>query len=154
MITARDIMTTELITINPDTEISRAAKMLLEKHINGLPVVNPGTGKLVGILCQSDLIRQQKKLSLPSFFTFLDGFIPLTSMKDFEKEIKRVSATAVSEVMTADPITVNPDISIHDVASLMVENSIHTLPVVENGVIVGIVGKEDVLKTLIVEEKE
>ena len=147
MLSARDIMTTEVITVRPETEIVEATRLLLEKHINGLPVVDD-KGKLVGILCQSDLIVQQKKLPLPSFFTFLDGFIPLTSMKQLEKEIQKAVATTVSQAMTRDPVTVRPDTGLNSVAALMVDKNFHTLPVVEGGKLVGIVGKEDVIRTL------
>lgn len=147
MLSVRDIMTTEVITVRPETEIVEATRLLLEKHINGLPVVDD-KGKLVGILCQSDLIVQQKKLPLPSFFTFLDGFIPLTSMKQLEKEIQKAVATTVSQAMTHDPVTVKPDTGLNSVAALMVDKNFHTLPVVEGGKLVGIVGKEDVIRTL------
>ncbi len=153
MTTAREIMTSDVLTVTPDTEISKATKLLLDRRINGLPVVGGG-GKLIGILCQSDLISQQKKLSLPSFFTFLDGFIPMTSMKDMEKEIERVSATKVEQIMTADPITVGPDADLQEVATLMVEKGFHTVPVVDDGILVGVVGKADVLRTIISEGDE
>jgi len=148
MVRVRDIMTKDLITVSPETEISQAVKLLLEKRINGLPVVD-GTGKLVGILCQSDLISQQKRLPLPSFFTTLDGFIPLTSPKQFEKEVQKIAATVVAHAMTSDPVTVRPETTIEDLAALMVSKKFHTLPVVEEGKLVGIVGKEDILRTLI-----
>jgi hypothetical protein len=50
------------------------------------------TGKLVGILCQSDIIAQQKKLPVPSLFSFLDGYISLRSTKTMEKEIRKIAA--------------------------------------------------------------
>ena len=148
MLNAIDIMTVNPITVSPDTKITRAAELLLTKRINGLPVVNDA-GKLVGIICQSDLIAQQKKIPLPSFFSFLDGFITTTSYKQVEKQAEKIAATVVSQAMTQKPITVNPDSTIETIAALMVDNSFHTLPVVENNKLIGIVGKEDVLKTLI-----
>ena len=148
MITAKDIMTREVITISPDTEIAQVAKLLLTKRINGVPVVND-TGELVGILCQSDLIIQQKNIPIPSLFTLLDGFIPLTSSKKLDKEVEKIMATKAEDAMTANPVTVNPDTAIEEIAALMVEKSYHTLPVVDAGKLVGIVGKEDVLRTLI-----
>jgi len=147
MLTAKDIMNREVITVRPDTEITKAAGILLEKKINGLPVVDD-KGELVGILCQSDLIAQQKKMPIPSLFTFLDGLIALTSMKQIEKEVRKIAAIVVSDAMTADPVTVAPDTGIETVAALMVDNSFHTLPVVEDGRLVGIIGKADILKTL------
>jgi CBS-domain-containing membrane protein len=148
MLKAKDIMTKELITVSPETEIVHATKLLLENQINGVPVIDE-TGKLVGILCQSDLIAQQKKLPVPSFFTFLDGLIPLTSMKQFEKEVQKIAAITVSQAMTPNPVVARPDTGIEEVAALMVDSGFHTIPVVDKGALVGIVGKEDILKTLI-----
>jgi len=148
MIKVKDIMTKEVITISPETEIVYATKLLLENRINGVPVTNE-TGKLVGILCQSDLIAQQKKLPVPSFFSFLDGLITLTSMKHFEKEVQKIAAITVAQAMTPNPVTVRPDTGIEAAAALMVDNNFHTIPVVDEGELVGIVGKEDILRTLI-----
>lgn len=150
MLKAKDIMTREVITISPDKEIAQVAKLLLTKRINGVPVVND-TGELVGILCQSDLIIQQKNIPIPSLFTLLDGYIPLTSSKKLDKEVEKIMATKAEDAMTANPVTVNPDTGIEEIAALMVEKNYHTLPVVDAGKLVGIVGKEDVLKTLISE---
>jgi len=148
MIIVRDIMTTDLITVTLDMDISRAAKILLDNKINGVPVVDD-SGRLKGILCQSDLITQQKKLPIPTIFTFLDGLIRLTSMKQIEKQVRKIAALTVSEAMTPKPVTVRPDTGLEIVAALMVNNNFHTLPVVEDSRLVGIIGKEDVLRTLI-----
>jgi CBS domain-containing protein len=148
MITVRDIMTTDLITVTPDMDIAGAAKILLDNRINGAPVVD-GSDSLVGILCQSDLITQQKKLPIPTLFTFLDGLIRLTSMKQLEKQVGKIAALTVSEAMTPKPVTVRPDTGLETVAALMVDSNFHTLPVVEDSELVGIIGKEDVLRTLL-----
>jgi len=148
MIKAKDIMTAQVITVYPDTEITKAAALLLEKHINGLPVVDR-EGFVQGIICQSDLMVQQGKIPLPSFFVLLGGTIPLNSQKNIEKEVQKMAAITVSEAMTADPVTVDPETSLEEIATLMVKNNIHTLPVLENGVLAGIIGKEDIIRTLI-----
>jgi CBS domain-containing protein len=147
MLKARDMMTKDVVTATPDMEITQAAKLLLEHHFNGLPVVDE-KGKLVGIICQDDLIVQQKKFPLPSLFTFFDGLIPLTSYRSLEKEVDKIVASKVSQAMTPDPITIDPETSLEDIATLMVNHSVHTLPVVEGTRLVGIIGKEDVLRTL------
>jgi CBS domain-containing protein len=146
---AEKIMTTDVITVSPDMEIVKAAKIMMEKRINGLPVVD--SGKLVGILCQSDLIAQQKKFPIPSLFTFLDGYISLTSEKHLEKEVQKIAAATVDQAMTPHPVTVSPSTPIEEIASLMVDRNFHTLPVLVEGKLVGIVGKEDLLKLLIPE---
>ena len=150
MQTARDIMTTDVITVTPETEIIQAARLLLENKINGLPVVDDQEG-LVGIVCQSDLIVQQKRVRVPSLFTFLDGYITLTSTRHFEREVEKIAASQVRQAMTPDPVCVTPDTVIEEVATLMVENNFHTLPVVADGQLVGIVGKEDMLRTIMQE---
>jgi CBS domain-containing protein len=141
-------MTTDLITVTPDMDIAKAAKILLDNRINGAPVVDKN-GQLLGILCQSDLISQQKKLPIPTLFTFLDGVIQLPSMKQLEKQVGKIAALSVAEAMTPDPVTVAPDTSLETVAALMVDNNFHTLPVVQDSNLVGIIGKEDVLRTLL-----
>ena len=150
MLKVNDIMTREVKTVSPETEITQAAKLLLAERINGVPVINE-TGELVGILCQSDLIAQQKSIPIPSLFTLLDGYIPLTLLNRLDKEVEKIAATKVHHAMTPDPVTVSPDTDIEKVAALMVGKNYHTLPVVDGGRLVGIVGKEDVLKTLLAE---
>jgi len=147
MITVSQIMTTELITLTPETEITKAAEILLTNRINGAPVVDE-TGRLVGILCQSDLVAQQKNLPVPTVFSLLEGYIQLSTRK-IEKQVKKIAALTVAEAMTPDPVTVRPDTGIEAVAALMVDNNFHTLPVLDDQTLVGIVGKEDVLRALV-----
>ncbi|MEN6475123.1 MAG: CBS domain-containing protein [Syntrophaceae bacterium] len=142
-------MTSKVITLTPDMGIVDAAKILMDNNINGAPVLDKA-GVLVGILCRDDLISQQKKLPLPSYFIVLDGIIPLISPKHLEKEMDKITATKVEHAMTTKPIAVSPDDDIDVVAALMVDKKIHTIPVIDSdGGLVGIVGKEDVLKILI-----
>jgi len=141
-------MTRKVISVSPETEVTRAAKILLDNSVNGMPVVDTEE-RLVGIICQSDLIAQQKQLPLPSVFTLLDGVIPLFSQKNLESEAQKIIATTVFKAMTPDPITISPESSLEEIAKLMVDKKLHTLPVVEQGKLIGIVGKEDVLRTLL-----
>ncbi|MCF8068956.1 MAG: CBS domain-containing protein [Desulfobacterales bacterium] len=152
MLKARDIMTTEPITVTPETDILQAANLLLGKRINGVPVVDENN-KIVGIICQSDLIAQQKKLPIPSFFSLMEGYITMPSLKHIEKEAQKITAATVSQAMTADPETISPDTNIEEIAILMVDKSFHTLPVVEKGKLIGIVGKEDLLRTLMAQHQ-
>jgi len=148
MMTAKEIMTTDVITLTPETDIGRAAQLLLEKGINGAPVLD-AEGRVVGILCQSDLVAQQKRLPMPTVFTLLDSYVSLSSSKQIEKEVRKIAALTVAEAMTPDPVTVQSDTTLETIAGLMVDSGFHTLPVVDQGTLVGIIGKEDVLKTLL-----
>jgi CBS domain-containing protein len=144
----KDIMTAQVVTVGPQMGIGQAARLLLEKRFNALPVVDDH-GALVGIISQSDLIALQMDLPLPSYFTLLDGLVPLASPRHFEKELERITAANVGQAMTPAPVTVSPSTTVAEAASLMVEKNYHTLPVVEGGKLVGVVGKEDVLRTLL-----
>ncbi|HQI80468.1 MAG TPA: CBS domain-containing protein [Deltaproteobacteria bacterium] len=148
-----DIMTKAVITLTPDMGIVDAARVLMDHHINGAPVLD-SSGKLVGILCRDDLISQQKKLPLPSYFVVLDGVIPLMSPRHVEKEMDKISATTVEHAMTPRPVTVTEDTDIEEVASLMVDRKIHTIPVLDaQGRLSGVIGKEDVLRTIIPQDR-
>ena len=145
--TVREVMTLDPVTVTPETPVGQAAALMLERRINGLPVLD-ASGALVGIICQSDLIAEQKKLPLPSFFTLLDGYIPLTSLKHLEREVERIAAANVGQAMTRHPVTVGPETPLSQAAALMVDRNFHTLPVLEQGRLVGVVGKEDLLRSL------
>jgi CBS domain-containing protein len=148
MALVKDIMTAEVVTVTPGTAVTQAARLMLELGFNALPVVDDHGG-LVGIISQSDLIGLQKDLRVPSYFTLLDGLIPLASPRHFEKELERVTAANVGQAMTPQPVTVTPAATVGEAAALMVERNYHTLPVVEGGRLVGVLGKEDVLRTLL-----
>lgn len=148
MLKAKDIMTTDVVSITDDTDIGQAANLLFDKGYNGVPVVN-AAGSLVGILCQADLVAQQKKLSLPSVFSLLDGFIPLGSMKDLDREVEKMSALTAGHAMTRHPATVTPETDLDEVATLMTDKGYHTIPVVSGDKLVGIIGMQDILGTLL-----
>ncbi|MFW5836872.1 MAG: CBS domain-containing protein [Desulfovibrionaceae bacterium] len=144
-------MTRDPITLTRNMEVAVAVRTLLEHGVNGAPVVDD-QGRVVGVLCQSDLIAQQKSLALPSYFTLLDGLIPLGSEQDLEKEMQKIAATKVGDAMSQPAETVSPDTSLEEIANVMVDKKLYTLPVVENDKLVGVVGKEDILLTLIAEK--
>ncbi len=153
MLKAKDLMTRDVITVTPETGVTEIARLLLEKRFNGVPVVK-ANGDLVGVICQSDLIAEQKKLPIPSVFTILDAFIPLYPPGKMAKEVQKIAAMKASEAMTSDPVTVGPETGMDEIASIMVNKSIYTIPVLEGGKLVGVVGKEDILRTLVSSSKQ
>ncbi|MBU3954229.1 MAG: CBS domain-containing protein, partial [Proteobacteria bacterium] len=107
MTKASDIMETNIITLTPDTEISKAVGILLNNHINGVPVVD-ANGEVVGILCQSDLIFQQKDIPIPPIFAILDSIFPLSSSKSLDDQFKKMAATTVEQAMVKKVTCVGP----------------------------------------------
>ena len=145
MLTAKDIMTKDVITVKPDTSIEELASLLVEHRISGAPVVDD-SGNLYGIVTENDLISRSKRLHIPTVVSFLDAAIYLESSKKFEQEVKRLTATKVGEICTRKVVTIPEDTPIVDIATTMDEKKIYLLPVVRNGKVLGIVGKRDMVK--------
>ncbi len=151
MITAKDIMTTDVVTVDPKTSVKEAANIMSEKGISGLPVVQ--NGELVGIVTENDLIIKDKKLHFPEYINVIGGIIYLESYKKFREEFKKFTAVNVEELMTKDVITVSPDDSIEDIATIMHQENVNRLPVVDNsGQLIGIVTRANIVKHIAVEE--
>jgi len=148
MKTARDIMTTSVITVTPDTSIKELVKVLGEHRINGVPVLDKDS-RLVGIVTEADVVDQCKKLHIPSFFNFLDGVIFLENPAHLEQEIKKMAGTTVGDILSTKVKTVAPDTPVQDIATIMAEEHIHTIPVMDGDKLVGIVGRWDVVKSII-----
>ncbi len=147
MITAKDIMTRDVITVKPEISIEELAKLLVRHNISGAPVVD-NDGNLVGIVTENDLISRNKRLHIPTVVSFLDAVVYLESPKKFEEEVRRMAATKVGDICIRKVITVPEEASLADIATVMSEKKVHLLPVVRSGKIVGIIGKRDVVKAV------
>ncbi|MBW2708347.1 MAG: CBS domain-containing protein [Deltaproteobacteria bacterium] len=148
MLKASDIMTTEVITVKKETPLKELAEILYENHISGVPVVDD-EGLLIGIICESDLIRKDKKLHIPTVVALFDAVFFLESQKNIEKEIQQITATTVEELFTRKVITVDAKTPIDEIATLMTQKKIYTIPVMDGERLVGIIGKGDVIRTFI-----
>jgi len=147
MYNASDIMTTEVITVKKDTSLKELAGILYNNHINGVPVVDDD-GSLLGIICESDLIRKDQKLHIPTVVAIFDAVLYLERPSRIQKEFDRLSATTVEDLYTKDPVTVDEKTPIDDIATLMTEKKIYTIPVMDGDRLVGIIGKADLLRTV------
>lgn len=143
---AKDIMTKEVITVRPETTLDEVARILTEKNISGLPVVDENR-QLVGIITEGDLLMKDSKVKFPSYINILGGIIYLDSFAQYFEELKKTVAQKVEELMTEDVIKINEDANNEEMATLMVEHNINRLPVVRDGKLVGIVSRADIIKS-------
>ncbi len=143
-----EIMTRDVITVTPETSLRDLAQILSENNINGVPVVDD-EGDVIGVVCESDLVEQNKPLHIPTVFVILDSIIPLENPWRLQKEFKRLVATTVGDIFSRPAVRVDPDTDVQEVARIMSERRIHTIPVLERGKLVGVVGKGDVIRGLI-----
>lgn len=147
MLTARDVMTREVVTVIEDTTIRELARIITTHRIGSVPVVD-GEGKLVGIVTETDLIEQDKSFHIPTVISLFDWVIYLESEKKFEKELKRMTAVTVGDICAREVITVDPDTPVSRIADIMSGKKIHAVPVVEEGKLVGIVSRIDLIRSM------
>jgi CBS domain-containing protein len=141
---AHQIMTQSVITVTPDTNIADAAKLMLQRHVSGLPVVD-ASGSLVGIVSEGDFLRrgeigtQRKRGRL---LKFILG--PGRAASDFVHEHGR----KVSEIMTPEPLTINEGTPLETIVALMEKNNVKRLPVLRDDKLVGIVSRANLLQAV------
>ncbi len=147
MLTAKDIMSTNVISVQAETTVKELAVLLTDNKISGVPVMD-NHGKITAVVTENDLIDQSKKLHIPTVITILDSFVYLESPDKMEKEIKKMVGTKVADICSGPAKTVHPNVSLEELATIMAEKNIHTLPVVDGEKLVGVIGKKDIIKTL------
>lgn len=145
---AKDIMSKEVLTVKPETSVSELAQLLTTHNINGAPVVD-SDGKLIGVVTENDLVFQKKQVHIPTVINILDSFIYLESQEKMKKEMEKISAVTVENIYSKDVKTVTPETPIEEIATIMAEQHIHTIPVIKDNNIVGVIGKKDIIRTLI-----
>jgi CBS domain-containing protein len=145
---AKDIMTEKVVTVTPQTTVGQLAKLLMENNINGAPVVD-ADNNLIGVVTENDLIYQQKKVHIPTVINILDSVIYLESPERMKEEMKKITGLTVEEIYTKKVKTVDRETSLEEIATIMAEKKIHTIPVVEGNRLVGVIGRGDIIKTLI-----
>jgi CBS domain-containing protein len=150
MLYARDIMTKEVLTVNPETSIADLSKTLENRQIGGVPVVDKD-GRLVGVITQSDLLERARDLEMPPAINILDFHFYLQIPSHLLRKIEKMLGTSVGDCMTPDPVTVAPDTPVSQIAALMAKQKVHTIPVVKAGKIVGIIGKMDLVRAMVQE---
>jgi len=145
----KDIMVTKVITIKKDDSIEKLSKLLLDKKISGVPVVDD-EGKLAGIATEGDLIIKDADLHFPRYFKLLDSIIYLESLNKFKNSLKKYLGTKVEDVMTTDIKTVKEDTPVREAANMMIRYNINRLPVVDgDNNVIGIVTRADIVKSMI-----
>lgn len=144
----RDIMRTEVVTVTPDTTVRDLAEILAKHQVSGVPVVD-SDGTVAGMVSQADVILQDADLHFPYYINFLDSVIYLPgSIHNFEERFRKIFAVKVSDIMKTDVVSISPDASVHEAASLMADKKVNRLPVVESLKLVGIVTRGDIVQAI------
>jgi len=140
-----DVMTRNVVSIRPDDTILKAARLMLQNRISGLPVVD-AEGGLVGMVTEGDFLRRSEintDRRRPKWIEFVLGPGRLAN------EFTRASGRKVEEVMTQEPVTVGEDVSLATAVELMERKRIKRLPVLRDSEIVGIISRANLVRALV-----
>lgn len=139
---AKDVMTTTVLTVTPNTDIGEIAQILLNAHISAIPVLDENGG-LVGIVSEGDLIHrvESETRRRPSWWLRL-----LTTPAEPAERYLREYGRLARDVMSREVITVTPETPLTEIAATLEKYHIKRVPVVENGKLVGIVSRANLLR--------
>ncbi len=141
---ARDIMTTNVLSVSPDTSVKEAATLMTERHVSGLPVISADK-KIVGIVSQSDLLHRKEIGTEARRKWWLRVFGDPDRMA---REYTKAHGLKVQDVMTRHVTSIQEEAELADVAAILDRNKIKRVPVVRDGVVVGIIARSDLVKAL------
>ncbi|MFN3286207.1 MAG: CBS domain-containing protein [bacterium] len=144
---ARDVMTSPVITVTPDTPVKEIAQLLLAHHISGVPVVSL-EGKLVGIVTEADLLYKERPEVEEG------GLLRLFRRGQLAEAERKAEGLVARDVMTSPVVTVTEEMPLREVAALMARRQINRVPVVRGDQVVGIVSRADVLRALVRADNE
>jgi CBS domain-containing protein len=141
---AKDVMTSPVISIEADAAVLQAVRIMLQRRVSGLPVVDKDGG-LIGIVTEGDFLRRAETGTMrrrPRWLEFLIGPGRLA------EEYTHSHGRKINDVMTSDPVSVTEDTSLDEIVRLMEKRQIKRVPVVRDGRLVGIVSRANLLHAL------
>lgn len=147
MLTAKDIMTTQVHSITPETGIEELARQFVATNVNAMPVID-SAGRLFGLVSQSDLVELDRPLHIPTVIAIFDWVLYLESEKKFRDEVERITARKVADICSREVVTCAPETPVAEIAELMSEKQAHLIPVVEEGKVVGVVARLDIVRSM------
>ncbi|MBW4666408.1 MAG: CBS domain-containing protein [Cyanomargarita calcarea GSE-NOS-MK-12-04C] len=150
--TVADVMSHDPIVVKAETPLNEAIKILAEKRISGLPVVDDA-GNLLGIISETDLMWRETDVTPPAYIMILDSVIYLQNPATYERDLHKALGQTVGEVMSKNPITISPDKSLKEAAKIMHDRKIHRLPVLSgDNQVIGILTRGDIIRAMAAQE--
>jgi CBS domain-containing protein len=148
-----ELMSRAVITVTRDTLVQNVTRLLARRGISGVPVLN-ADGTVAGIVTEEDLIVRHANPHLPLYLNVLDGFFPFMGEHQFQEEVRHMLATRAEELMNPKPVVIPPSMEVESAAALMVDTHTSPVLVVEGGVLVGILSRSDIIRLMVLEERQ
>jgi CBS domain-containing protein len=141
---AQDVMVRNVLTVGPDTSVADAVAMLVKHDISALPVVNPD-GSLIGILSEADLLEREELGAEHHYPWWIESLMPASKLAE---RFAKAHGKRVSEVMSTNVIFASEDTPASEIASLLETHRIKRVPIINDGKIVGIVSRSNLMQAL------
>ncbi|WP_291861393.1 CBS domain-containing protein [Bradyrhizobium sp.] len=141
---ARDVMVAPVVTVKPTATVQEVARQFLERQISAAPVIDD-QGKLVGIVSEGDLLHRIEAGTERRRSWLLRAF---TEADTLAAEYVKSHGRRVSDVMTRSVITAAVDTPLHEIATILEKNAIKRVPIMENGQLVGVVSRANLLQAV------
>jgi CBS domain-containing protein len=146
--TVADVMSRNPIVVRRETPLKEAIQILAEKRISGLPVVDD-SGKLLGIISETDLMWQETGVTPPAYIMFLDSVIYLKNPATYERDLHKALGQTVGDIMSVNPVTVTADKPLKEAARIMHDRNVHRLPILDDaGQVIGILTRGDIIRAM------
>lgn len=142
-----ELMTREVATVRTDTSVNDVARLMSQKGVSGVPVLD-AQDQVVGIVTELDLIVRNGRLEIPAFLQIFDFVLPLELPGHLRDHLRHMLGTRAEDVMTKDIHTVAPTTTVEDLVHQMVSRRANPVPVIEQGRLVGIVSRSDLVRMM------
>jgi CBS-domain-containing membrane protein len=151
----RDIMDTDVPVVTVADSVEHVLRVLRDHELPGVPVVNEG-GRCVGIITEEDLVLtdEDEDFHMPHYFQLFGGIVFLESISHWEDRVRKAFAATAEDMMTPNPVTIEPSATVRQAAKLIARRKHNRLPVIEHGRLVGVVTRVDVLDALTSNDEE
>ncbi len=143
----RDIMQTDVLVVGPEASVRELADILAQNKISGVPVVD-AEQHVIGMVSEADVIVQDADLHFPYYIQLLDSIIYLQSVGKFEQRLRKMFGTKVADIMSREVISISPEASVHEAATLMADYKVNRLPVTEERRLLGILTRGDIVRAI------
>ncbi len=139
MLKAKDVMNASVLTIEASATLRKAAEVMLEHRVNGLPVMS-SEGNLVGMVGIKDVLKMPQRVPGKSYIIFYPGF---------ERKAQLLNEVLVDQVMSRPVVAVSGEATLGEVMTIVLDRGIHPVPVLREGQMVGVIGRSDLVRAMV-----
>ncbi len=149
MLRVRDLMTRKVVAVRPDTPLKAVARLLVKHDVSGLPVVEDG--EVVGVVSEADVLIKELGPDARS----RSPLTRLLGAAGADRKLQaKVEATTAGEAMTSPAITIAPEQPVNEAAAMMATRRVNRLPVVSDGLLVGLISRADIVRAYVLSDEE